>query len=122
MARNKPVGLHFSEEEYDWISEHAELSGKKVSEWSRDVVLERLNGGGPKRTTGGEAIELALEALMSQGRANARFMADLFNNWGQGKLSPEAIKALWDKHKILRQNDAEEMLKQVARWKDETDG
>src|SRR5689334_8810159 len=109
MSLSKPVGLRFSEEDYDRMTEQADLAGKKVGEWCRDVVLEKLNGGDKKPTTGAEAIELALEGLMAQGRANARFMADLFNN--QGKLTPEGIKKLWDKHKVLRQKDTEEVLK-----------
>src|SRR6266571_2113174 len=111
MARNKPVGLHFSEEEYSQLMEHAELAGKKLAEWSRDVLLERLNGGGQRKGHEVEEIEVALEGLLAQGRATARLMSDLFNAWSQGKLSPEVIKSLWDRHKVLKEKDAEEILR-----------
>jgi len=119
VALNKSVCLHFSEDDYEQLRELAELAGKSFGEWSRDVLLEQLTGGGKKKTNGTEAIEIAVEGLLAQGRATARLMADLFNAWSQGKLSPEVIKSLWDRHKVLRAKDAEEILRQAMAWKKE---
>jgi hypothetical protein len=119
MALNKSVCLHFSEDDYEHLREIAELAGKSFGEWSREVLLEQLNGAGQKKTNGAEPIEVALEGLLAQARATARLMADLFNASSQGKLGPEVIRSLWDRHKVLQEKDAEEILRQAVAWKKE---
>jgi hypothetical protein len=119
MALNKSVCLHFSEDDYEHLREIAERAGKSFGEWSREVLLEQLNGGGQKKTNGAEAIEVALEAVLAQGKSTARLMADLFNASSQGKLGPEVIKNLWERHRVLQEKDAEESLRQAVAWKKE---
>jgi hypothetical protein len=119
VALNKPVCLHFSEDDYEQLRELAELAGESFGEWSREVLLERLNGRDQNKPNGPEAIKIAVEGLLAQGRATARLIADLFNASSQGKLSPEVIKSLWERHKVLREKDAEEILRQATAWKKE---
>lgn len=58
--RTKSIGFKVSEEEYSQLEASAQMSGRTLGEWCREVVLASANGQPPKAGPG------AAEALMSE--------------------------------------------------------
>jgi hypothetical protein len=112
----RSVCLHLSESDFAIVEKAAGKAGKRVGAFARDALLDQLNGDGRRELGTLGTLQVALEAVLAQGKATQRLLAQLIYHGAQGALDAEKLAELWDKHQALKQADADAVLMEAFRW------
>ena len=109
--RTKSIGFKVTEEEYSQLETSAQMSGRTVGEWCREVVLASANGQLPKAGPGPAEAQVLMAELVA---LRAILLNVLFMLANGEKPTAEEMQRLIDRADSDKLKKARERLAQAA--------
>ncbi|MGO9087394.1 MAG: plasmid mobilization protein [Terriglobales bacterium] len=109
--RTKSIGFKVTEEEYSQLETSAQMSGRTVGEWCREVVLASANGQPPKAGPGTAEAQALMAELLA---LRAILLNVLFKLANGEKPTAEDMQRLIDRADSDKLKKAQERLAQAA--------
>jgi len=109
--RTKSIGFKVSEEEYSQLETSAQVSGRTVGEWCREVMLASANAQPPKAGPGAAGAQALMAELVA---LRAILLNVLFKLANGEKPTAEEMQRLIDRADSDKLKKARERLAQAA--------
>jgi hypothetical protein len=116
--RTKSIGFKVSEEEYSQLETSAQVSGRTVGEWCREVMLASANAQPPKAGPGRAEAQALMAELVA---LRAILLNVLFKLANGEKPTAEEMQRLIDRADSDKLRKARERLAQAAESEGQTE-